>query len=67
MLKSILKLDGAQVLGKQEKEKISGGFPGYCMEGGTCNATNDSNLVTCFGGPDMLVCENGVWTYFSIG
>jgi hypothetical protein len=68
MLNSILKLDGARELGKEEKQKISGGFPGYCYEGGTCNSTNGAGLVACFSGPDgMLACENGVWTFFSQG
>lgn len=64
MLKSILNLDGATALSREEKANIKGAFRGnFCpSEGENCSVPDPTiEYPACFGGEQSLYCINGIW------
>ena len=62
MLKSILNVEGAQMLGRDETKQILGGYlPGICPSEGNPCLNNDPLPFPCMAGPQNLCCINGVY------
>ncbi|WP_109301700.1 hypothetical protein [Aquimarina sp. AU474] len=64
MLRSILELQGVELLENEVKKNINGGVTAYgiCPSAGDTCCAGGFLLIPCLGPESPIVCVNGVWT-----